>query len=220
MSIFSLFLSTGLFLLQASAECLNKGQRKAWHTLSNPEKLAYIRAEQCLMRLPPKLMYAHEYFLRTECGYEGFQSYWDETLDAGNFSSSVLLDPVFGFDGDGKESDGCITDGPFTNYTNAIGPGYLNTDHSIDRNISGEASLSSSQAAVDSCYENDSFETAWDCIQDIPHDGGHGEVGLQVCQATMAQFPLEGVRGKRHTFGCSQLQSSVSPQNEARYHGQ
>lgn len=35
-----------------SAVCTIKGQRRAWHTFSNTEKLAYIDAEMCLMRKP------------------------------------------------------------------------------------------------------------------------------------------------------------------------
>ncbi|KAF5534722.1 di-copper centre-containing protein, partial [Fusarium napiforme] len=203
-------------VLQASAKCSNKGQRRAWHTFSDEEKSEYINAELCIMRLPPKvglpgartlfddlqanhqiqagwthfvgaflpyhrlLMHTHEHFLRTECGYTGYQPYWDEPLDAGNFTSSIVFDPVHGFGGDGRESDGCITDGPFANYTNALGPGYLITDHCIDRRISNEESKGSSQSEVDACNEYTDFEDAWPCIQDKPHTGGHAGVGLEM----------------------------------------
>ncbi|KAL5371615.1 hypothetical protein DPSP01_014139, partial [Paraphaeosphaeria sporulosa] len=75
--------------------------------------------------------------------------YWDEPRDAGKCSSSIIFDATTGFGGDGRELDGCLTDGPFANYSNAIGPEFLVTDHSIDRNISDEVSLSSSQEKVD-----------------------------------------------------------------------
>ena len=72
-----------------------------------------------------------------------------------------MFDPVTGFGGDGKGSDGCITDGPFANYTNSVGPGYLMTDHCIDRAISNQISLGSSQAEVDACYKFETFLEAW-----------------------------------------------------------
>jgi hypothetical protein len=122
----------------AFAACTNPVQRRAWHTLSNDEKLEYINAELCLMSTPAKLglpgaktrfdelqaihqlqayathfvggflpfhrvmMYAHEQALRTECDYSAYQPYWAEELDAGKFASSVLLDPTYGFGGDGS----------------------------------------------------------------------------------------------------------------------
>ena len=72
-----------------------------------------------------------------------------------------MFDPVTGFGGDGKGSDGCITDGPFANYTNSVGPGYLMTDHCIDRAISNQISFGSSQTEVDACYKFETFLEAW-----------------------------------------------------------
>lgn len=57
-------------------------------------------------------------------------------MDAGHFTGSVLLDPVTGFGGNGQPFDACITDGPFANFTNYIGPREENTPHCIYRNIS------------------------------------------------------------------------------------
>ena len=62
-------------------------------------------------------MHAHEYLLRTECGYSGAQPYWDEARDAGSFATATILDPKTGFGGDGKGPNGCLADGPFANYT-------------------------------------------------------------------------------------------------------
>ncbi|PGH13112.1 hypothetical protein AJ79_03819 [Helicocarpus griseus UAMH5409] len=36
----------------AAGKCTEPGQRRAWHTFTNEEKLAYIEAELCLMELP------------------------------------------------------------------------------------------------------------------------------------------------------------------------
>ncbi|KAF2008959.1 Di-copper centre-containing protein [Aaosphaeria arxii CBS 175.79] len=44
-----------LFAVCATAACTTKGKRRAWHTFSNTEKLAYIDAELCLMKKPATL---------------------------------------------------------------------------------------------------------------------------------------------------------------------
>lgn len=62
------------------------------------------------------LVHTHETILRTECNYTGTQPYWDEVLDAGNFTHSVVLDPETGFGGDGYGANNCIKDGPFKDY--------------------------------------------------------------------------------------------------------
>lgn len=108
------------------------------------------------------------------------RSYWQEQLDAGKFSQSIVLDPVSGFGGDGSGRGNCITTGPFANYTNHIGPGYQLTDHCIDRRINNQISTGSSQGNVNQCLQQSSFATAWSCIEGMPHAGGHAGVGGQV----------------------------------------
>ncbi|KAK1827430.1 hypothetical protein QBC39DRAFT_314872 [Podospora conica] len=197
--------------------CTNPAKRKAWHTLSNAEKLDYLNAELCLMAAPAKLglpgartrfdefqaihqlqayathhvgaflpfhcllTTAHETALREECNYKGYQPYWHEPMDAGAFSKSSLFDPTYGFGGDGDRSrGGCITTGPFANYTNSLGPSYQVTQHCIDRRISDGASSRSSQANVDACLAKKTWEEAWPCLEGAPHGGGHGGVGGQM----------------------------------------
>jgi len=126
------------------------------------------------------LMQSHEDALRNECGYTGYQPYWQEQIDAGKFTRSILFDNVYGFGGDGSGRGNCITTGPFANYTNHIGPGYQITDHCIDRKISNLMSSSSSQSNVNQCLQQSSFATAWNCIEAAPHTGGHGGVGAQM----------------------------------------
>jgi hypothetical protein len=52
----------------------------------------------------------YETTLRTECGYDGTQPYWDYNLDSpdrgGHFATSPLFDPQFGFGGNGKTASG------------------------------------------------------------------------------------------------------------------
>lgn len=105
--------------------------------------------------------------------------YWQEQLDAGNFASSIVFDPVFGFGG-GLDAQGCVTTGPFAHYVNHLGPGYENTDHCIDRQINETYSAITSQRDVDECLVQPDWVGAWPCIENKPHIGGHGGVGLQV----------------------------------------
>ncbi|KAK4444129.1 hypothetical protein QBC34DRAFT_309592 [Podospora aff. communis PSN243] len=198
------------------ATCTNPIVRKAWHTLTDPEKKAYLDAELCLMSKPSVLnlrgsktrfddfqvahamkteiahfvgqflpfhrlfVSAHEQALRKECGYTGAQPYWEETRDAGAFSKSVVLDPIYGFGGDGVAPDNCIADGPFANYTNSLGPGYLVNDHCIDRDINDRFSNSAAKATVDRCLGMETFITFWPCIEGGPHGAGHGGIGAQM----------------------------------------
>ncbi|KAK0658285.1 Tyrosinase-like protein orsC [Lasiodiplodia hormozganensis] len=84
---------------------------------------------------------SYESALRNECGWTGGQPYWDWTLDATeeDFLKAPVFDPVTGFGGNGyyidssndtsvrlhipgKTGGGCVTDGPFRNYTVNMGP--------------------------------------------------------------------------------------------------
>ncbi|OAT01056.1 hypothetical protein, variant 2 [Blastomyces dermatitidis ER-3] len=201
-----------------SARCTTPGQRKAWHTLSNSEKQAYIDAELCLMRKPPKtafkgvitrfddfqalhvhtaymnhyvgaflpfhrlMTYSHEAALREECGYKGYQPYWYEQMDAGKFSSSDIFDSVYGFGGNGFGREGCITDGPFANYTSPFGPGSEIRTQCIDRNFDDAVSLGTSRARVEDCTSKPNWISAWNCIELNPHGGGHNGVGGQMAR--------------------------------------
>jgi len=114
-----------------------------------------------------------------------YTSYWDEPRDVGNFNGSVILDPVTGFGGNGTGPKNCIHDGPFVNYTNSIGPNHMIADHCIDRIVSEEAGAQSDQKYVDECYKLQNFSSAWPCIEEKPHKGGHGGIGGQACFSPM-----------------------------------
>src|SRR3569833_753547 len=75
--------------------------------------------------------------------------YWEESRDAGNFRSSILLDASYGFGGDGSGFSSCITTGPFANYTISLGPVYQITYHSINRRISDLSSTGAAQSQDD-----------------------------------------------------------------------
>lgn len=133
-------------------------------------------------------MWAHEQALRNECGYEGYQPYWYEQKDAGNFTSSEIFDTVYGFGGDGSGTGKCITNGPFANYTNHLGPSYQITDHCINRAISNMASKGSAQTEVDKCLAQTTWSSAWNCIESVPHSGGHGGVGGKLSDCMISYF--------------------------------
>ena len=117
-------------------------------------------------------------------------SYWDEPLDSGSFSKSIIFDPETGFGGDGVAPSYCIQDGPFAGYVNGIGPGHLVKDHCIDRQINDAFSILTHRDFVESCYEAESYERAWPCLEGFPHAGGHGGVGREV--SSLVTLPLTG----------------------------
>lgn len=106
--------------------------------------------------------------------------YWHEPMDAGNFMNSVVLDPVLGFGGNGSGPDRCITDGPFKDYTNHLGPYWAKSDHCLFRFVNETMTNRSAQYFVDNCMAQPDFYNAWQCIEGRPHEGGHGGVGGQV----------------------------------------
>lgn len=126
------------------------------------------------------MLHAHEEALRSECGYKGWQPYWQEERDAGKFTSSIVFDKVYGFGGDGSGQKRCITDGPFAGFVNHIGPGNDYTDHCIDRQISNFISRNTSDSAVENCLKQKDYVSAWTCLEAGPHFGGHGGVGRLV----------------------------------------
>jgi tyrosinase len=101
-------------------------------------------------------------------------------MDAGRFKQSVLLDATYGFGGNGRSSDGCITDGPFSNYTNVIGPGTTNTPHCINRAINEKTSSGANQTNIDKCLKSTTYAGAWPCLEGTPHGAGHGGIGGEV----------------------------------------
>ncbi|KAK4161064.1 hypothetical protein QBC43DRAFT_380935 [Cladorrhinum sp. PSN259] len=183
----------------ANNTCTNPQVRKACHTLSRDEKMAYKDAELCLMSKPATLglpeiahsagqflpfhrlyVRAHEHALFQECGYTGAQPYWDETLDAGAFSQAIIFDDDVGFGGDGVGPSKCIQTGPFANYINSLGPGYNLTDHCIQRQINDTQSRYAAKKFEDACLAKDTFLQFWPCLEGTPHGAGHAGVGAQM----------------------------------------
>ncbi|KAL1852026.1 hypothetical protein VTK73DRAFT_9321 [Phialemonium thermophilum] len=131
-------------------------------------------------------VWAHELALETACGYTAGQpssSYWDQQLDTGAYSRSVLFvppDPALGFGGDGANGTLCIQGGPFADYTNPLGPGYAISDHCIQRRILDAATRTAAPAVVARCLNTTSFVSFWPCIEGGPHTAGHAGVGAEM----------------------------------------
>ncbi|KAH8826786.1 hypothetical protein DL96DRAFT_1815858 [Flagelloscypha sp. PMI_526] len=125
----------------------------------------------------------YESALRTDCGYTGAQPYWNETADAGAFTTSTLLqanDLSFGGDDDASNNN-CVNTGPFANLTLSIGPGSQVTNHCLNRAVSNRASQSAGQSYIDACMAKTTFADAWPCIENNgPHGAGHGGVGAEM----------------------------------------
>lgn len=89
-------------------------------------------------------MYLWEKALREECGYTGAQPYWDWTIDADSdvpIEKWIIYNPDHGFGGNGpfvaaqpvtpswplmpgQTGGGCVKDGPFTDVSVNVGPGF------------------------------------------------------------------------------------------------
>ncbi|KAF1809815.1 Di-copper centre-containing protein [Eremomyces bilateralis CBS 781.70] len=124
------------------------------------------------------LMHTHETVLRTECGYKGHQPYWAEELDIDNIQNSDVLDSVTGFGGGVLDTLACVPNGPFKNYKLHTGPGQKNTENCIERRLSNIATLTARQEYIDYCYQFNTFEDAWPCLEDGgPHNAWHAGVG-------------------------------------------
>ncbi|KAF1958361.1 Di-copper centre-containing protein [Byssothecium circinans] len=214
LSIFgALLVQTATSSFIERAVCTTKSQRKSWHTLTTDEKLDYIKAEKCLMSLPPRyglegpksrydefiklhvlaapefhftgsflpyhrlIVHNHYVALQQECNYTGVQPYWNETLDAGNFRNSIVLDPETGFGGDGTGLGSCIVNGPFKDYISTVGA-YTNASaHCITRKIDECQSSKAAQVNINKCTEKQTFGEFWSCMEEFPHDGLHQGIG-------------------------------------------
>ncbi|KAH7000636.1 hypothetical protein EDB80DRAFT_753793 [Ilyonectria destructans] len=112
--------------------------------------------------LPWHRLYVHllEELLRNECGYKGYQPYWNEVFDVDDMAGSVVFDPKTGFGGNGSGDDGCVADGP-----------------------SPEAFVSVNQSNIDDCFAFDTYSTAMDCYSGPIHAPGHSGVGKTMADA-------------------------------------
>ncbi|RDW69196.1 tyrosinase central protein-like protein [Coleophoma cylindrospora] len=127
-------------------------------------------------------MHTHETLLREHCNYTGPMSWWDEKLDAdsGNFfQSNMWTDSGIGSNGTGTAS--CVTNGPFANTIEHIGPLLENTDYCLGRAWDNSLIQYSNSAAVEACTQHNDYYSFFNCMvayPDGPHVAGHTAVGM------------------------------------------
>ncbi|CAG9983394.1 unnamed protein product [Clonostachys byssicola] len=116
----------------------------------------------------------HEYLLQSECGYEGGQPYWNETIDMDDLAGSEIFDPDTGFGGEGGD---CVTDGPFVNLTLHMSSNSTSDSYCLSRSLNSNGFQTGAQEYIDECYNTDTYEEAFECYQVNPHTAGHSAVG-------------------------------------------
>ncbi|KAI5791080.1 hypothetical protein EDC01DRAFT_657047 [Geopyxis carbonaria] len=131
-------------------------------------------------------VHAHEQLLRRVCGYRGAHPWWDETREAGHYSTGAVFNAA-SFGGNGTisgmpgtpEGQRCISDGPFKDYRYAVGPGMNDTEipRCITRHLNDTFSMGAQQSEVDKCYAMTNYDTASTCLWGRPHVAGHRATG-------------------------------------------
>ncbi|KAJ0118780.1 hypothetical protein J7T55_013034 [Diaporthe amygdali] len=126
------------------------------------------------------MMHAFETLMRNECNYTGTMPWWDEQADAdsGNFFRSNMWDADTGFGGNGTEPDGCLTEGPFANTTEYIGPMLEYTTYCQKRIWDNEYGITTGNSTlINLCNSYETYEDFWYCIAYWPHHGAHTATG-------------------------------------------
>lgn len=129
-------------------------------------------------------MYAHEQLLRTECGYTGPMTWWDEVqdADAGDFFRSDMWTAEY-FGSMNLDENQCVIDGAFANTTVHIGPLLENTDHCFYRGFDPTFAELCTSEKVAACTQHNDFYDFTYCMAlnpGGPHVGGHSAVGGMV----------------------------------------
>ena len=106
--------------------------------------------------------------------------WWDETIDAGKFTTSKIFDAALGFGGSGKGTSACVPDGLFANVTVMIGPGFKSQARCINRRVSNPMSQYSSKSVVDAALKATNYIAAYTAISAGPHTMGHGALMMMV----------------------------------------
>lgn len=112
--------------------------------------------------------------------------------DVDDMAASVVFDPDTGFGGNGE--GGCITDGPFVNYTAHVNADGTGADDCITRNFDQTGFEGAAQSNIDTCLATTTYEEAWNCYSGSLHAAGHegigGKMGNVVASPTDPMFFL------------------------------
>lgn len=113
------------------------------------------------------MMHAFETLMRNECNYTGSMPWWDEQKDAdsGNFLGSDMWDADTGFGGNGTGAEGCLTEGPFANTTEHIGPMLEYTTYCQKRIWDNEhGTTTGNSTLIDLCNSYETYDDFCYCI--------------------------------------------------------
>ncbi|RGP63201.1 amino acid transporter [Fusarium sporotrichioides] len=211
-------------ILAASAEaatlhrgrCTSRTPRVPWSTLTAAEKSAYIQADLCLLSLPAQsidsdvvssrwdeLVYSHAAqvdYIHEVGAFLPWHRYWDEPLDAGNLTASIMFDPEAdtSFGGNGTGPNSCVQDGPFANTTLHIQDDLSYTETCLRRIFDDKQFSLGAQSAVDECMAKETFIDFWHCIERGPHSAGHG--GVAGTMISVAVSPGDPIFWLHHTY--------------------
>ncbi|KAI1847898.1 hypothetical protein JX265_001904 [Neoarthrinium moseri] len=175
------------------------GAKTKWDQLVSLHQIHALQIHSTGTFLPYHRYFLHTHeFLLNECGYKGGLPYWDEPRDAGKFSSSPVFSPTLGFGGDGKGAKNCVADGPFSNVTVNIGPGFTTQPRCVNRKITNFLSSLSAKAQVTAALNYSTYDTVWNGIYSGPHLGGH--MALSMMNGDSITSPGDPVFFLHHGF--------------------
>jgi tyrosinase len=170
---------------------LNKmpGAKTRWDELVGLHQLMALQIHSTGQFLPfhRYLLHGQQYLL-SECGYTGPLPYWDETRDAGKFASAPVFDSVLGFGGNGQGAKSCVPNGPFSNFSVNIGPGFKSEPRCVNRKITNALSGSCGKKQVQAALNNPTYEKAWVAIYNGPHLYGHMALSMMVSRYSYRLF--------------------------------
>ncbi|KAM0279898.1 hypothetical protein ACHAQH_004338 [Verticillium albo-atrum] len=161
----------------------------------------------------------HENLLRTECGFEGVQPYWDWSIDgdAKNTAHSPVFDADTGFGGNGVLTgstepgfERCVVDGPFANTNLTLAMGWPNMNdpgnrlHCLTREFSnasgndenGDPIIGDMQAGaynsnvMKTIYGFDTYASMSEMLEGLPHAQIHSIIFGDMGPATSPNEPL------------------------------
>ncbi|KAI1087408.1 Di-copper centre-containing protein [Rostrohypoxylon terebratum] len=155
-----------------------KGAKNRWDELQyiHIAQTDYVHGVGAFLPFHRYFMKVHAHVLRTECNYTGPIPYWDEPADIGNIIGSPLFDAETGFGGNGTGANGCVTDGPFANFTLRFQADNTISEYCLSRFLNDRALSMATRENVAKCIAAETFLEAWNCLEGAPHGAGHGAV--------------------------------------------
>jgi len=141
-----------------------------------------------------------ESMLRDECGYRGPMTWWDETLDAGRFTTSLVFQDAT-FSPAAKKVNGqgtCVSRGVFGGMMLHIGPGSGYSVRCLSRAVDESLTAQCNQNFVNYCNAMTTYANMRPCTEMGPHAYGHNGIGS--IMSDVASSPSDPVFFMHHGF--------------------